>query len=81
MKLIVVLLHDLALGKFRLTIHAIERMRQRSISTADIKRVGSTGRVEQQVDGKFKVQGLDCDGVSLIVIAIYEEGILIITVY
>jgi hypothetical protein len=73
--------YDLASGNFRLTRHALERMAERTVSKADIRKVGSTGVVKLAEDGKFKVTGVDLDGDELSLICVYDHGTLIITVF
>jgi len=74
-------LDELSCGRFRLTRHAIERMRERGVSTGDICHVGRTGRVISTIGDRFWVRGLDIDGEELTVIAVVEFQAIIVTVF
>lgn len=74
------ILNLLKAGKYLVTLHAKQRMASRKISHADIKNCGATGSVIES-EGKIKVTGLDCDSEELSIICVYEDGIIIITVF
>ncbi|PWU22307.1 MAG: hypothetical protein C5B49_00940 [Bdellovibrio sp.] len=57
------------------------RMAERSVTKADVRNLGSHGIIRPAGGGKFKVTGLDLDGVELAVVCVYEGGTLIITVF
>jgi hypothetical protein len=74
------ILNLLKTGKYLVTLHAKQRMASRNVSHADIKRCAATGSAVE-TDGKIKVTGLDCDDEELHIICVYEDGIIIITVF
>lgn len=73
----------LAKGRFKLTLHAAERMSERFISQSDIKSCGKTAKkIEFQPDNKtWKVIGKDSDAEKLTVICTVKDGVLIVTAY
>ena len=70
-------------GRFRLSIHASERGRQRIVTEEDIKRCGKPAKsIKFQSRHKtWRVIGKDCDGEKLNVICAVHEMLLIVTVY
>lgn len=74
-------LQSLYLGTYRLTLHARKRMSERGISSKDIQYLGQNRYVEDQEKGKYKVTGVDIDGLDLTVICVDEDEVLIVTVY
>ena len=67
-------------GKYLVTLHAQRRMSERKISHADIRNCGLTGNAVRS-DNKIKVTGYDCDGESMTVVCVSEDGVIIITVF
>ena len=59
---------------------AQRRMSERRITHSDIRNCGKTGSTFLNED-KIKVKGLDCDGESLTIACINEDGVIIVTVF
>jgi len=78
-----IILDALKDGRFRLAIHAAQRMRQRSITKADIRTCGRTARScdYQPERGTYRVEGEDLDGEPLIAICGLEDGVVVVTVF
>jgi hypothetical protein len=70
-------------GRFRFAIHAVRRMKQRSVTKADILACGRTaGSCDYQPErGTYRVEGEDLDGELLIVICGLEDGVVVVTVF
>ena len=76
------ILRALRRGDFIRTHHARVRMKERGINVDDICSVGRTSiEVTAQGNSIYKVVGLDMDSEQLTVIATYEAGVVVITVY
>ena len=73
----------LSKGRFKLSLHATERMVQRYVFEADIKSCGRTAKMLefQTKNNTWKVIGKDLDGEKLTVICAFKVGVLIVTVY
>ena len=69
--------------RFRLSIHAGERGRQRIVTEDDIVRCGKTAKkiMFQTQKNTWRVIGIDCSGETLNVICAVHEMLLIVTVY
>jgi len=67
-------------GKYEVTLHAKQRMALRNVSHADVRNCGRTGTAIEN-DEKIKVTGLDCDQEELSLICVYEDGVILITVF
>jgi hypothetical protein len=81
-KKLLLILDLIADGDFRLTVHARMRMKERGVQSVDITSVARThDKATWQADGKLQIIGTDTSGDSLTVIAAYESGVLIITVF
>jgi hypothetical protein len=76
------LIRALAAGEFIVTLHGRQRMAQRSVSEFDIMECGRTAvEVKLQNDGKYKIFGFDLDGDELDVVCLFEDHLIIITVF
>lgn len=83
-ELIKLILDLVASGDFSLTFHAKTRMNQRNVSEVDIQHAAKTSHREKVQDakkGKILFEGLDLDGEDLEVVAAYEAGVVIISVF
>ena len=78
-----IILDALGDGRFRFAIHAVRRMKQRSVTKADIQACGRTaGSCDYQPErGTYRIEGDDLDGEPLIVICGLEDGVVVITVF
>ena len=71
-------------GNFLLSVHAVRRMRQRSVTKADIEACGRTATacICQPERGTYRVDGKDLDGEPLTVVCgIDDEEIIIVTLF
>jgi hypothetical protein len=70
-------------GRFFLSVHAARRMRQRSITKADIQACGRTAEscIFQARCGTYRVDGKDIDGGPLTVICGIDEAAIIVTLF
>lgn len=69
-------------GDFSITQHARQRMRERGVSAEDITWAAyCSPTVTTQEYGKLRIDGEDKDGDELTIIAVYQDGVLIITVF
>ncbi len=76
-----VVLSDLVAGAFRMPRHAILRSDQRSISRRDIMACARDPISSvRRKDGRYEVVGLDESDEEIKVVAIYNNGTLIVTV-
>lgn len=75
-----VILNLIGSGKYLITKHAQSRMGERRISHADIRNCGKTG-IALESEGKIRVRGLDCDGESLVIVCVNDNGVIVITVF
>lgn len=83
-QLIKLILDRVAVGDFGLTFHAKLRMSQRNVSELDIQNAARTSHHEEVQDSKkakVRFEGLDLDGDDLEVVAAYEAGVVIISVF
>ena len=83
-ELIKLILDLVASGDFSLTFHAKDRMNQRNVSEMDIQHAAQTSHHEKVQDakkGKILFEGQDLDGDDLEVVAAYEAGVVIISVF
>ena len=77
------IIDSLSNGKFKLSIHAVDRMHERCVSEVDIRCCGRTTKtIEFQSEKKtWKVIGKDIDGYKITVICTVKNDVLIVTVY
>lgn len=70
----------IANGFYLLTKHARERMAERKITHLDIRQCARHGIIDLK-DDKYVVVGRDIDAELLKIICVYDDDVLIITVY
>lgn len=73
-----------ASGHFGLSAHAKQRMNERRVSQDDIQEAARTSHFEEIQDRakeKILFEGLDLDGENLEVVAAYEAGVVIVSVF
>lgn len=71
-------------GNFDILPHARSRMRQRTVSKGDIQSAARTSHYEEVQDftkSRILFEGLDLDADNLEVVAAYEAGVVIISVF
>jgi hypothetical protein len=70
-------------GEFRLSLHAARRMKQRSITMADIQACGKTAKscIYQREMGTYRIIGKDIDGETLAVICGIDKSVIIVTIF
>ena len=77
-----VVIQDLIAGDFSVSTHAVKRMQQRTVTKNDIREAARTYfSAHVQADGKASITGFDLDGEELQVIAAYDNGTVVVTVY
>jgi hypothetical protein len=76
-------LDALKAGEFFLSIHAAGRMRQRSVTVADIRACGRTAKscLYQIQSGTWRIEGEDLDGEMLTVVCGIEDSVVIVTIF
>ena len=77
------ILDSLRDGNFFLSVHAASRMKQRSVTAADIRACGRTAKscIYQIKSRTWRVGGEDLDGDGLTVICGIEESVVIVTIF
>ncbi len=77
------ILDALKAGNFFLSVHAAQRMQQRSITMADIQACGFNAKSchYQPQYGTWRVEGKDLDGDILTVICGIDEAVVGVTLY
>jgi Domain of unknown function (DUF4258) len=77
------ILDSLKTGRFVLSVHAARRMKQRSVTKADIAACGRTARscVYQGRYGTYRIQGEDLDGEPLTIICGADDTTVIVTLF
>ena len=69
-------------GRYRVTLHARQRMAARMISDNDVIECGRTSYfLKQQIDGKYKVKGLDLDGEELTILCVWDGETILVTLF
>jgi hypothetical protein len=70
-------------GKFLPSVHAARRMRQRSITEADIRRCGLTAKAcyYQSRNKTWRIEGEDLDGDPLTVVCGVDGIVVIVTIF
>jgi hypothetical protein len=69
-------------GQFFVSIHGRERQDQRSAQRADIRqalRTASSALLQE--NGRWRVEGVDLDEDDLTLIVVFEDGVVVITVF
>lgn len=72
---------DLINGDYRPSFHARQRMSQRNVTNQDIASVAETAPGYVDKDGTFVFDGFDSYSDNLTVVAAYENGVVIVTVF
>jgi hypothetical protein len=77
------IINALQSGEFLLSLHAARRMRQRSITKADIQACGQTAKsyIYQPHKDTYRILGEDIDGESLTVVCAVDRFIVIVTLF
>lgn len=76
------ILNLIMVGDYIITHHAYQRMQERSITDGDIRECARTAmKVESQVDGKFKIKGLDLTEIETTIVCAFKNDVVIITVF
>ena len=77
------ILNALSSGEFFLSIHAVHRMSQRSITEADIRACGRSARscLYQSLQRTWRIEGEDLDKEPLTVICGIDQAIVIVTIF
>jgi hypothetical protein len=77
------LIEALKNGRFLLSVHASGRMRQRSVTKADIQACGRTMRScrYQAQEATWRIEGEDLDGEMLTVICGVDDDVIIVTLF
>ena len=75
------IIHALIQRDFRISLHARERMTERSVTVADIATCAKTGTIKYDRDGKFDVVGKDLEGDDLKVVCAFDGDVLIVTIF
>ena len=83
-ELISLILNLVASGDFTLSFHAKARMNERNVGQDDIQQSARTSHYEEiqdRVKMKILFEGLDLDEEKLEVVAAYETGVVIVSVF
>ena len=76
------ILNVLSNGSFQITEHAMIRMGERALDREDISNCATTAEsIHKQRNKSFKIEGKDTMGCSMVIIADYDNGAVIITVW
>lgn len=77
------ILDALKSGNFLLSVHAASRMRQRSITAADIRACGRTAKscIYQAQQRTWRIEGEDLDGEILTVICGVDDTVVVVTIF
>ena len=77
------ILDALKAGAFLLSVHAIERMKQRCVTAADIQACGRTARscVYQAQSVTWRIDGECLDGEKLTLICGLDDAVVVVTVF
>lgn len=73
-------LKQIANGKYRVTLHCQHRMIERSVSHRDIRNCAKVGIAKWDED-KIRIIGRDIDHEELTLICVFEQDVLLITVF
>ena len=78
---VVFIIRSLTSGRFRLSQHAQNGMRQRGITMSDLHEVGRSCRFwKHQPSGRWLIEGFDANHQLLGVVCVYEGETVVITV-
>ncbi len=72
---------SLVSGRYRVTLHARQRMAERMIFDSDISHCAEMASINNQGEDKFKVTGQGLDGEELTIICAWDGETLIITLF
>jgi hypothetical protein len=77
------ILNALSSGEFLLSVHAVRRMGQRCITSADIRACGRTAKscIYQSRQRTWRIEGADSDKEPLIVICGIDQAVVIVTMF
>jgi hypothetical protein len=77
------ILDSLRRGTFFLSVHAGLRMRQRSVTKADIQACGrhAMACIYQIQNDTWRIEGTDLDGQELTIICGVEDSVVIVTIF
>jgi hypothetical protein len=77
------ILAALVAGRFRFSLHAAQRMRERSVTKADIQACGRTARscVYQAESATYRMDGEDLDGEPLTVICGADDVVVLVRIF
>jgi hypothetical protein len=77
------ILDALSSGEFLLSMHAVNRMNQRSITAADIRSCGCSARSckYQWRQGTWRIEGEDLDREPITVVCGLEQAVIIVTIF
>ncbi len=71
-----------ASGRIAYVPHARDRMRERGVQPRDVRHALTTAEACQlQDNGRWRVDSFDLSGDELTVVAVIEEGVLVVTVF
>jgi hypothetical protein len=78
-----VILNALKAGRFLLSMHAARRMKQRSVTAADIRACGRTAKCccFQAQQGTWRIEGEDLDGEILTVVCGIDNEVVVVTIF
>ncbi len=76
-------LDSLKAGRFFISVHAALRMRQRSVTKADIRSCGFTAKscTYWAKNKTWRIEGEDLDGESLTIICGIDTDVVIVTIF
>jgi subtilisin-like proprotein convertase family protein len=69
-------------GRIRLNAHVRDRMRRRDAGYEDVRHALVNARsARQQTNGRWRIEGKDLDGDDLVIIAVLEDGVVVVTLF
>jgi hypothetical protein len=69
-------------GRYVITVHAARRMRERGCTDRDVRRALSLASAcTLQPDDHWRVSGPDLDGDDLVCIVVFEDGVVVVTLF
>jgi hypothetical protein len=72
----------LSSGLFDLSRHALQRMRERGARRSDLMHAAWRYTYCDEIEpGKFEIAGPDEDGDELVIIAVEDNGVLVVTIF
>lgn len=71
-----------AAGRVEYTRHARQRMGERGVVREDVEcALRDATRCESEPQERWRVYGVDRDGVDLVVVVVLEAGVLVVTLF